>query len=81
LIKKIKEFLTGDLKLMGHAPTIELKECDLLLYLKRESGINMDRVIQHVNFKKMSVVVNDGIDRPLQEKGTGIQSAIIISLF
>ena len=32
-------------------------------------------------YKNVKLFVNDGIDRPLQEKGTGIQSAIIISLF
>lgn len=32
-------------------------------------------------YKNVQLFVNDGIDRPLQEKGTGIQSAIIISLF
>ena len=32
-------------------------------------------------FKNIQLFVNDGIDRPLHEKGTGIQSAIIISLF
>lgn len=32
-------------------------------------------------YKNIQLFVNDGIDRPLQEKGTGIQSAIIISLF
>jgi putative ATP-dependent endonuclease of the OLD family len=31
--------------------------------------------------KNVKLFVNDGIDRPLHEKGTGIQSAIIISLF
>lgn len=32
-------------------------------------------------YKNIQLFVNDGIDRPLHEKGTGIQSAIIISLF
>lgn len=32
-------------------------------------------------YKNVQLFVNDGIDRPLHEKGTGIQSAIIISLF
>ena len=32
-------------------------------------------------FKNIEIFVNDGIDRPLHEKGTGIQSAIIIALF
>jgi putative ATP-dependent endonuclease of the OLD family len=32
-------------------------------------------------YKNVQLFVNDGIDRPLYEKGTGIQSAIIISLF
>ena len=32
-------------------------------------------------YKNIQLFVNDGIDRPLYEKGTGIQSAIIISLF
>jgi len=32
-------------------------------------------------YKNIQLFVNDGIDRPLNEKGTGIQSAIIISLF
>ncbi len=32
-------------------------------------------------YKNIQLFVDDGIDRPLQEKGTGIQSAIIISLF
>ena len=32
-------------------------------------------------YKNIEIFINDGIDRPLYEKGTGIQSAIIISLF
>ncbi len=32
-------------------------------------------------YKNIQLFINDGIDRPLAEKGTGIQSAIIISLF
>lgn len=32
-------------------------------------------------YKNVQLFVNDGIDRPLYEKGTGIQSALIISLF
>jgi len=32
-------------------------------------------------YRNVEVFVNDGIDRPLYEKGTGIQSAIIIALF
>lgn len=32
-------------------------------------------------YKNIRVFVNDGIDRPIHEKGTGIQSAIIIALF
>lgn len=32
-------------------------------------------------YKNVQLFVNDGIDRPIQEKGTGIQSAIIIALF
>ena len=32
-------------------------------------------------YKNVRIFVNDGIDRPLSEKGTGIQSAIIIALF
>lgn len=32
-------------------------------------------------YKNVQLFINDGIDRPLYEKGTGIQSAIIISLF
>ncbi|OJW76350.1 AAA family ATPase [Spirosoma sp. 48-14] len=32
-------------------------------------------------YKNIQLFVHDGIDRPLQEKGTGIQSAIIIALF
>lgn len=32
-------------------------------------------------YKNVRIFVNDGIDRPLDEKGTGIQSAIIIALF
>lgn len=32
-------------------------------------------------YKNIQLFVNDGIDRPLHQKGTGIQSAIIISLF
>jgi putative ATP-dependent endonuclease of OLD family len=32
-------------------------------------------------YKNIQLFVNDGIDSPLTEKGTGIQSAIIISLF
>ncbi|WP_066836265.1 ATP-dependent nuclease [Rufibacter ruber] len=32
-------------------------------------------------YKNIRLFVNDGIDRPLTEKGSGIQSAIIISLF
>jgi len=32
-------------------------------------------------YKSASIFVNDGIDRPLQQKGSGIQSAIIIALF
>jgi putative ATP-dependent endonuclease of OLD family len=36
---------------------------------------------QNELYKNIQLFVNDGIDRPLNEKGTGIQSAIIISLF
>ncbi len=32
-------------------------------------------------YKNIQLFVNDGIDRPIQEKGTGIQSAVIIALF
>ncbi len=32
-------------------------------------------------YKGIQIFVNDGIDRPVDEKGTGIQSAIIIALF
>ena len=32
-------------------------------------------------YKNIRVFVNDGIDRPIHEKGTGIQSAVIIALF
>jgi hypothetical protein len=32
-------------------------------------------------YKNVQVFVNDGIDRPIHEKGTGIQSAVIIALF
>lgn len=32
-------------------------------------------------YKNVQLFIHDGIDRPLSEKGTGIQSAIIISLF
>lgn len=32
-------------------------------------------------YKGIQIFVNDGIDRPVNEKGTGIQSAIIIALF
>lgn len=32
-------------------------------------------------YKNVQLFVNDGIDRPLNEKGTGIQSALIIALF
>lgn len=32
-------------------------------------------------YKNVQLFVNDGIDRPIQEKGTGIQSAVIIALF
>ena len=32
-------------------------------------------------YKNVEIFVNDGIDRPINEKGTGIQSAIIIALF
>lgn len=32
-------------------------------------------------YKNIRIFVNDGIDRPLDTKGTGIQSAIIIALF
>jgi predicted ATP-dependent endonuclease of OLD family len=37
--------------------------------------------MQNEMYKNIQLFVNDGIDRPLHEKGTGIQSAIIISLF
>jgi putative ATP-dependent endonuclease of the OLD family len=32
-------------------------------------------------YKNVQLFVNDGIDRPINEKGTGIQSAVIIALF
>ncbi|MGF7036878.1 ATP-dependent nuclease [Mucilaginibacter lappiensis] len=32
-------------------------------------------------YKNVQLFVNDGIDRPIHEKGTGIQSAVIIALF
>lgn len=32
-------------------------------------------------YKNVQLFVNDGIDRPIYEKGTGIQSAVIIALF
>lgn len=32
-------------------------------------------------YKNVEIFINDGIERPLSEKGTGIQSAIIIALF
>lgn len=32
-------------------------------------------------YKNIQLFVNDGIDRPIQQKGTGIQSAVIIALF
>jgi putative ATP-dependent endonuclease of OLD family len=32
-------------------------------------------------YKNVQVFINDGIDRPINEKGTGIQSAVIIALF
>jgi putative ATP-dependent endonuclease of the OLD family len=32
-------------------------------------------------YKNIQIFVDDGIDRPLNEKGTGIQSAVIIALF
>ncbi len=32
-------------------------------------------------YKNVQLFVNDGIDRPIYEKGTGIQSALIIALF
>lgn len=32
-------------------------------------------------YKNVQIFVDDGIDRPINEKGTGIQSAVIIALF
>lgn len=32
-------------------------------------------------YKNIQIFVDDGIDRPINEKGTGIQSAVIIALF
>jgi putative ATP-dependent endonuclease of OLD family len=32
-------------------------------------------------YKNVKIYIDDGIDRPLTEKGTGIQSAVIIALF
>lgn len=35
----------------------------------------------HDLYKNVQIFVHDGIDRPITEKGTGIQSAVIIALF
>jgi len=76
--------------------TDEIKNLVDLVFLKNTQEIRslLKRAIAHKSvsfkflndgkselYKNVRIFVNDGIDRPLIEKGTGIQSAIIIALF
>jgi len=82
--KEIKSFTTEIKYLVDdvfRSNTVELRELlERAIAHKSVSFKFLDDTKSSL-YKNIRIFVNDGIDRPLDEKGTGIQSAIIIALF
>ncbi|WP_439695166.1 ATP-dependent endonuclease [Mucilaginibacter sp. AW1-7] len=80
--------------ILGHSEKIKVQVDKLFFENTEEIRKVISRAIAHQKvsfklfndnahdlYKGVQIFVNDGIDRPITEKGTGIQSAVIIALF
>jgi len=80
--------------ILGHSDKIKVQVDKLFLENTEEIRKLISRAIAHQKvsfklfndnvhdlYKNVQIFINDGIDRPITEKGTGIQSAVIIALF
>ncbi|WP_462267747.1 ATP-dependent nuclease [Mucilaginibacter sp.] len=80
--------------ILGHSEKIKIQVDKLFFENTEEIRKVISRAISHQKvsfklfndnahdlFKNVQIFIHDGIDRPITEKGTGIQSAVIIALF
>lgn len=81
LIKESAAFVKGHVDSLFSKDTISIRK--LLEGAIAHKAISFKLLDDGKNelYKNVQVFVNDGIDRPIHEKGTGIQSAVIIALF
>ncbi|NJC28268.1 ATP-dependent nuclease [Neolewinella antarctica] len=74
---EIKEYVD----VIFHDNTSELRKLLESAIAHKEVSFKFMSDNKYEMYKSIQVFVNDGIDRSVDEKGTGIQSAIIIALF
>jgi putative ATP-dependent endonuclease of the OLD family len=80
--------------ILGHSEKIKVQVDKLFFENTEEIRKVISRAISHQKvsfklfndnvhdlYKNVQIFIHDGIDRPITEKGTGIQSAVIIALF
>jgi len=80
--------------ILGHSEKIKIQVDKLFFDNTEEIRKVISRAISHQKvsfklfndnahdlYKNVQIFIHDGIDRPITEKGTGIQSAVIIALF